>query len=233
MSTYSHARFFSIKNSLGLGVVGLMLFSAWLIFFVAPTEATMGDVQRIVYLHVAVAWGGLAGAGVMGCCAVAFLVQKKLEWDHWSQAAGEVGWLCATLTLVTGSAWAHEAWGTWWTWEPRLTASLILWFIFAGIFLLRSGIEEPLRRARIGGVLALVGMSDIPLVMMATRWFRGVHPVAPQMEPRMRWVLLATVICYTALFAYLTVQRRRQLEGLELASQLEARAWSAYPAPHH
>ncbi|MAT68333.1 MAG: hypothetical protein CMJ58_02300 [Planctomycetaceae bacterium] len=222
-----------IKDPLGWMVFSLILLSTWLVFFVAPTEATMGDVQRIVYLHVAVAWGGLAGASVMGCCGVAFLIHKKLAWDYWSQAAGEVGWLCATLTLVSGSAWAHEAWGTWWTWEPRLTASLVLWFIFAGIFLLRSAIDDPVRRARVGGVLALVGMSDIPLVIMATRWFRGVHPVSPAMEPRMRWVLLVTVICYTALFAYLVMRRRRQLEGMELASQLEASAWATCPVPHH
>lgn len=205
----------------GVFIAGLMLLSTWMIFFVAPTEVTMGDVQRIVYLHVAVAWGGLAGCLAMGGCAAMFLICRRLRWDFWSQAAGEVGWLCATLTLLTGSIWAHEAWGTWWTWEPRLTSSLILWTIYAGIFLARSGVEDPHRRARIGGVLAVIGMSDIPLVIMATRWFRGVHPVTPEMDPCMRWVLLVSVISYTALFAYLVVQRRQQLEVLEHITLLE------------
>jgi heme exporter protein C len=158
-----------------------------LIFVVAPTEETMGDVQRILYLHVAVAWCGLACGLAMGCSAAVYLLGRHLAWDHWSQAAAEVGWLCSTLTLVTGSAWAHEAWGTWWTWEPRLTSTLILWIIYAGIIVTRRSIEDPHRRARIGGMLAIAGTCDIPLVVMATRWFRGIHPVAataPVRAPR-------------------------------------------------
>jgi heme exporter protein C len=211
----------------GVVVAGLVLASLLLIFFVAPTEATMGDVQRIVYLHVSVAWCGLAGCLVMGFCAAMYLVRRRLVWDFWSQAAGEVGWLCTTLTLITGSAWAHEAWGTWWTWEPRLTSSLVLWMIYAGVMLVRSGIEDPRRRGRISAVIALVGASDVPLVLMATRWFRGVHPITPEMEPQMRLVLLASVVSFTALFAYLAVRRRGQLERAERTDQLESNYWCA------
>ena len=211
----------------GAVVACLVLASVLMIFFVAPTEATMGDVQRIVYLHVSVAWCGLAGCLVMGFCGAMYLVRRRLEWDFWSQAAGEIGWLCTTLTLITGSAWAHEAWGTWWTWEPRLTSSLVLWIIYAGVMLVRSSIDDPHRRARIGGVVALVGVSDVPLVLMATRWFRGVHPVTPEMDPRMRFVLLVSVVSFTALFAFLAVQRRRQLEHAERATQLENNYWCA------
>jgi len=211
--------------AVGALVACLVVASTWMIFFVAPTEATMGDVQRIVYLHVSVAWCGLAGFLAMGFCSSVYLIRRRLEWDFWSRAAGEVGWLCATLTLVSGSAWAHEAWGTWWTWEPRLTSSLVLWVIYAGIFLVRSSIEDPHRRARIGGVLAVVGMSDVPLVLMATRWFRGVHPVTPEMDPRMRLVLLVSVISFTALFTYLAALRRRQLKLSERAMQLETTLW--------
>ena len=209
-------------------IVTCLVFAAvWMIFFVAPTEATMGDVQRILYIHVAVAWCGLAGSLAMGFCGAMYLIRRQLEWDFWSQAAGEIGWLCATLTLITGAAWAHEAWGTWWTWEPRLTSSLVLWIIYAGLFLVRSSIEEPCRRARIVGVLAVVGMSDVPLVLMATRWFRGVHPITPEMDPLMRMVLLVSVISFTVLFTYLAMQRRRQLDVLERTTQLEMAAWSA------
>lgn len=227
MKTIASDRTPTLNSATGAAVACLVLVATWMIFFIAPTEATMGEVQRIVYLHVAVAWCGLAGCLAMGFCAAMFLVRRQLKWDYWSQAAGEVGWLCATLTLLTGSAWAHEAWGTWWTWEPRLTSSLVLWIIYAGIFLVRSSVEDPYRRARIGSVLALVGMSDVPLVLMATRWFRGVHPVTPEMDPRMRWVLLAAVISFTALFAYLSAQRKRQLELSERVTQLETTFWSA------
>lgn len=217
----------SSKGALIAGslITCLVLTSLVLIFFVAPTEATMGDIQRILYLHVAVAWCGLAGFAGMTIFGAVYLFRRDLKWDYWSQASGEVGWLATTLTLVTGSAWAHEAWGTWWTWEPRLTSSLVLWFVYAGIFLVRSSIEDPHRRARVSAVLALVGASDVPLIIMATRWFRGVHPVAPEMDPGMRWVLLVSVASFTALFAYLVVQRRRQLELAERAAELEISCW--------
>jgi len=186
--------------SAGLTIV-IFVLNTVSVFFVAPTEATMGDVQRILYVHVSVAWCGLASYVVMGVCAAMYLARRRLAWDHWSQAAAETGWLCTTLTLVTGSGWAHEAWGTWWTWDPRLSSSLILWLIYSGIILVRGSVEDPHRRARLGGVLALVGVTDVPLVIMATRWFRGVHPVSPEMDLQMRMLLLATVVCFTSLFA--------------------------------
>jgi heme exporter protein C len=189
----------------GLAIVG------WMIFVFAPREVTMGDVQRIVYLHVAVAWCGLAGCLAMGITGALYLLKGTPRWDEWSQAAGEMGWLCTTLTLATGSLWAHEAWNTWWTWEPRLTASLILWMLFAAYFLVRSNIESAERRARVGAVLAVLTLADLPLVVMATRWFRGIHPVSPEMDWRMRLVLLMTVLSFTLLFGWMVKVRRNQL----------------------
>jgi heme exporter protein C len=215
----------SKSSAAALAVAGMLFTALLMIFFVAPTESTMGDVQRILYLHVSVAWCGLAACVVMGCCAGMFLLRRQLEWDYWSQAAGEVGWLCATLTLLSGSAWGHEAWGVWWTWEPRLTSSFVLWVIYAGIFLVRSSVEEPLQRGRIGGILAVVGVIDVPLVLLATRWFRGVHPVAPEMDSQMRLVLLCSVVSFTSFFAYLVVQRRLHLELCEREARLEMAAW--------
>jgi len=189
-----------------LMAVGLSMILLW-----APREMTMGDVQRIVYLHVAVAWSGLLGCVVMGLTAGVYLLRRSPRWDHLSQAAGEIGWLCTTLTLATGSLWAHEAWNTWWTWEPRLTASLILWAVFGGYFLVRSSIEEPERRARVSAVLAIISMADVPMVVMATRWFRGMHPVSPEMDPSMRWTLLVSVVAFTVLLGWLGNVRRKQL----------------------
>ncbi len=204
------------------GVLALVAVASWSIFFVAPTEATMGDVQRIIYLHVAVAWCGLAAMIALGLCGGAYLVSRRLSWDFWSQALCEVGCLGTFLTLVTGSAWAHEAWGTWWTWEPRLTSSLVMWIMYCGMLLIRSSIEEPQRRARVGAVLAIIGVGDVPLVLMATRWFRGVHPVSPEMDPTMRVVLLTSLVSFTAVFAYLATMRRRQLEIADQVVELEA-----------
>jgi heme exporter protein C len=209
----------------GAMIACMLLTAAILIFFVAPTEATMGDVQRILYLHVAVAWCGLAGCMAMAFFGAMYLIRRCPKWDFWSQASGEVGWLCATLTLVTGSAWAHEAWGTWWTWEPRLTSSLLLWILYGGIFLLRSSIEDVNRRARTSAVLALVAVADVPLIFMATRWFRGVHPATPEMDPTMRLVLVVSVAAFSAFFAYLVVLRRRQLELADRVADLEVLSW--------
>lgn len=188
------------------------------IFLAAPTEATMGDAQRIVYLHVSVAWMGLASFVLVAASGVMYLVRRDLAWDHWSRAGLEIGWLCCSLTLATGSLWAHSAWNTWWTWDPRLTTAFVLWAMYSAALVLRSGVDDPHRRARIGAVLAIVGVLDVPLVVMATRWFRGIHPKSPRMEPTMQLVLLASVIGFTVFFTTLLILRRSQLR---LAGTLE------------
>ena len=207
--------------AVGLAVAALFALTGWMVFVFAPREATMGDVQRIVYLHISVAWCSLAGAVAMGLTAAAYLIRRNPAWDRWSQAAAEIGWLCATLTLVTGSLWAHKAWNTWWTWEPRLTAMLVLWVVLGGYFLLRSSIEDVQRRARLSAVLAILALADIPMIIVATRWFRGMHPVTPQMDPRMRVVLLTSLVTFTALFVLLTVLRKRQLDLAARVASLE------------
>ena len=214
----------AVFRAASVAVALLLAACGWLIFVFAPQEVTMGDVQRVVYLHVAVAWCSLALCVAMGLSAALYLVRRSPSWDHWSQAAGELGWLCSSLTLATGSLWAHEAWNTWWTWEPRLTATLVLWIVFGGYFLVRSSIEEPDRRARLSAVLAILALADIPLVIMATRWFRGIHPAAPEMDPRMRLVLLSSVVCFSALFVLLLLLRRGQLALVAEVATLERRA---------
>jgi len=174
----------------------------------------MADAYRIVFIHVAVAWIGLAGLLLTAAAGAMYLLRRNLSWDHWAQAAAELGWLGCTLTLITGSLWAHAAWNAWWTWDPRLTTAFILWAIYSGWLLLRRGVDDPHRRARLGAVLAIAGVVDIPLVLTATRWLRGMHPVAPTMEPWMHAALLASVCGLTVLFALLLVLRRTQL-GLE------------------
>lgn len=209
-------------NLAGPVVLALLLLAAiFAPFCLAPAERTMGEAQRIVYVHVPVAWLGLLGMVVMAASGVLYLARRDLYWDHWFQAASEVGWLCCSLTLVTGSLWARQAWGTWWEWDPRLTTSFILWVIYSGVLLARSSLEDPHRRARTGAILAILGTLDIPLVVMATRWFRGLHPVSPEMEPSMRITLLIGVVGWTLFFGWLTHRRRVQV-GLEhLARDLQ------------
>jgi len=193
-------------------LVAMLLAAAILAVTSAPMEQSMGHAQRVLYVHVSVAWLGLLGFIVMAAASVAYLLRRDLAWDYWSQSAGELGWLCCSLTLVTGSLWAHAAWGTWWTWEPRLLSSFILWALYSSYLLIRSGIPDAHHRARLSAVVAVLGVLDVPLVMMATRWFRGMHPVTPQMEPSMRAVMLLAVVSFTALFATLFLHRRTQIQ---------------------
>lgn len=209
----SRATRFATLATLGnLAIAVLLAAAIFAVCLFAPTEQTMGHVQRIVYIHVAVAWFGLLAFVSMAVCGIGYLGRRDLRWDHWAQACGEVGWLCCGLTLVSGSLWAREAWGTWWVWDPRLTASFILWVIYSGILIVRTGLDDARQRARIGAVLAILGMLDIPLVVMATRWFRGMHPVAPEMTPAMRLTLLITVLSFTVFFAVIVRRRASQLQ---------------------
>ena len=154
-----------------------------------------------------------------------YLCTRNRSWDQWSQAAAELGWLCCGLTLVTGSLWAHAAWGTWWTWDPRLTSAFILWMIYSGYLILRAQLDDPHRRGRLSAVFAIIGALDVPLVIVAAYWFRGIHPATAAMEPAMRMVLWLSVAGFTALFGVLLACRRSQLQLqalLELREQLIA-----------
>ena len=175
-----------LNRLLSCVAAGMVMTALAAIFLLAPTEETMGMAQRIVYIHVSVAWMGLAAFILMAVTGGLYLFRRDLAWDHWSRAALEIGWLCCSLTLATGSLWAHAAWNTWWTWDPRLTTAFVLWAMYSAALVLRSGVEDPHRRARIGAIVAIVGLLDVPLVIMATRWFRGIHPKSPHMEPAMR-----------------------------------------------
>ena len=214
-----------LPASLFTWVVASLLLAALLMAMqLAPTEQSMGQVQRILYIHVSVAWLGLLGFALMGVCALFYLVCRNLAWDHWSRAANEVGWLCSSLTLFTGSIWAHAAWGSWWTWDPRLTTSFALWALYSSCLIIRGSIQEPRQSARITSSLAFLGLIDLPLVIMATRWFRGIHPVSPEMESVMHLTLLLNLVGFTLFFGLLFTRRCSQLRTESLLRELELQA---------
>lgn len=203
-------------------LVLMLLFSAIMAAcVVAPTEVTMGHSQRIVYVHVSVAWVGLAGFPFMAVVGFLYLRSRNLAWDHWARATSEVSWICCSLTLITGSLWAHEAWGTWWTWDPRLTTAFVLWLIYSGYLVVGRSLEDPHHRARIGAVLAIAGALEVPLVLFATRLFRGIHPRSPDAEPVMLAVLLVSVVGFSTFFASLLVFRRKQLAAEQRLAYVE------------
>lgn len=151
--------------------------STYLALFFAPTEAVMGQVQRVFYFHIGTAWVGLLGFVIAAVAGVTYLITKDLKWDRFEVAAVEVSTMFFLITIVLGSIWARPAWNTWWTWDPRLTTAAITELIYVAYFMLRQGIEDPDRRARFGAVYTLLGGISAPITFMVIRLFRTIHPV--------------------------------------------------------
>jgi heme exporter protein C len=155
----------------------VLVIAAYLALVFAPTEAVMGQVQRVFYFHVGTAWVGLLGFLFAAVTGIIYLVTKDLKWDRVEVAAVEVSVVFFFITIVLGSIWARPAWNTWWTWDPRLTTAAITELIYVAYFMLRQGIEDPERRARFGAVYTLLGGISAPITFMVIRLFRTIHPV--------------------------------------------------------
>jgi len=164
--------------SLILGVLALagMSISIWMIFLYAPEDAVQGQPQRIFYFHVPIAWLGMLGFIVVAAGGIGYLITKDERWDWMARAAAELGALFITLTLVLGSIWGKTIWGTWWTWDARLTTTLILWFIYIGYLMLRSYMGRTPGSARAGAVLAIIGAIDVPIIYESVNWWGIVAP---------------------------------------------------------
>src|ERR1700730_14705005 len=142
----------------------------------APTENTMGLVQRIFYFHVSSAWSGFVSFILVFIGSVAYIRTRKLKWDWLSVASAEVGVAFFTIVLITGPIWAKPVWGIWWTWDARLTSSFLLWVLFVSYLILRTLVDEPERRAMVSAVFGIFAALDIPLVYFSIWWFRTQHP---------------------------------------------------------
>ncbi len=197
-----------------------MVVATGLVFFYAPMEATMGNVQRVFYFHVANAWVGMLAFTLAMISGIIYLRNKRPVWDIVGLASVEVGMVFMLIAIVTGSIWARPIWNTWWTWDPRLTTTTIMELVFASYLLLRQGIEEPERRARFGAVYAIIGFLSVPLTFFSIRIFRTIHPVvvganeagaqgAFDMTPKMGLTFAVSLIAFTILFAALTWHRIR------------------------
>jgi len=153
-----------------------MLAALWLVFIAVPTEREMGIVQRIFYFHVASAWVAFLGFFLVAGASAVYLWSGSAGADRLAQAGGEIGVLFCTLVLITGPLWARPIWGVWWTWDPRLTMTVILWAIYASYLMLRAfgGDDDAVRRY--AAVLGIVGVLDIPIIMVSVRLLRGIHP---------------------------------------------------------
>jgi heme exporter protein C len=162
-----------------LDIVSILLLAvaAYLALVFAPTEAVMGQVQRVFYFHIGTAWTALLGFIAAGVAGIIYLVTRDQKWDIIEVAAVEISLVFFLITIVLGSIWARPVWNTWWTWDPRLTTAAVTELIYIAYFMLRQGIEDPDRRARFGAVYAIVGAVSAPITFFAIRLFRTIHPV--------------------------------------------------------
>lgn len=198
-----------------LGVI--MAINLYLIFFYAPVERTMGPVQKIFYFHVPSAWVAFLAFFVVFVASIGFLARRREVYDRVASASASVGVLFCTIVLVTGPIWGKPVWGVWWTWDPRLTSTLVLWFLYVGYLLLRSFLPDETKRATLSAVLGIVGFLDVPIVYMSIRWWRNQHPSAvfaggegSGLDPRMKLAFFFSLGVFTLLYVVLLRLKVRQ-----------------------
>ena len=186
----------------------------------APTERVQGDVQRIFYVHLAVAWNAYLAFFLVFVASIVYLWKRDLWWDALARSSAEVGLLFTTLVLIVGSLWARPIWGVWWSWDARLTTTLLLWFIYVGYLMVRSSAADEARGARYAAVLGIIGFLDIPIIHQSVVWWRSLHPESvvtasggPAMPQSMLVALMINLIAFTILYIYL-LRLRLQAEAL-------------------
>lgn len=174
-----------------------------------PAEATMGDAQKIFYLHLPVAINTFLACFISFIASGVYLFQRRRVWDDLAAAAARVAVLLCTVVLVTGMVWGKSAWGAWWTWSPRLTFSLVLWLLYVVYLIIRPSIESAQRRALISAVYGVVAFLDVPLVYLSVRLMKDIHPTSVQLLPAMKLTLLLWFAPVTLMAAGLLVARFR------------------------
>src|SRR5579859_2167900 len=212
-----------------LGYVSLatLAIATYGIFFVAGPISGEGDAGRIVYFHVPMAWDAFLAFFVVLLASVAYLATRNPRCDHLGRASAEVGLVFTTLVLITGSIWGYPIWGTWWSWDPKLTATLVLWFMYVAYLMVRSYAEGE-RGPLYAAVVGIVAFLDVPFVYLSSYWWRSLHPppaIGPladqQPSATIVWILLLGLLAFTVLYAFL-VRVRAEIEAesakLELSS---------------
>ena len=213
------------RQALFYASAALMGITLYAVFIWVPTELNLGVSQRIFYFHVPLGWLGMLSMVIVAVAAIAYLVTGKEKWDALAYATAELGVVFASLILVTGVIWGRGDLGWWWTWDAKLTTTLILWFIYVSYLMVRAYAPKGSQGARFGAVVALFGAIDAPIIYMATVWWRTAHPelnAGPLAEDldaigsgRIYATLLLSTVTFTVLYAYLLVERfsLRRAEG--------------------
>ncbi|MEO5936967.1 MAG: cytochrome c biogenesis protein CcsA [Terriglobales bacterium] len=189
--------------------------------YAAPTEQTMGDIQRIFYYHVPSAWTSFAFFFVNFLASIWYLFKRRLSADALALASAEIGVVFCTIVLITGPLWAKPVWGIWWTWDARLTTTLVLWLIYVSYLILRR-FSDSQQTPTLAAALAIFGFLDVPIVYMSIRWWRTQHPqpvigggAGSGLDPEMRFALFANWAAFMALAALLVWFRYRIAMGAQ------------------
>src|ERR1700745_2167842 len=195
----------------------LLSFALYEALIAAPTERTMGDVQRIFYYHVPSAWTAFLLFMINFVASVVYLIRRNVKADILALVSAEVGVVFCTVVLVTGPIWARPVWGIWWTWDLRLTLTLLLWLIYVSYLVLRR-FSTSSQTALLAAVLAIFGALDVPLVYFSIWFFRTQHPSpviggGGSIDPRMLHILLLNWVAFS-FFAALVCWSRYRLEVL-------------------
>lgn len=222
-------------------VVVLLMWGYYQAIYVAPNDAMQGEISRIIYYHVPHASLSFIFFGVSLIGSIGFLALKRSKperaqlFDAWALSGAEIGVVFCTIALITGPIWGRRAWGIWWTWDARLTTTLVLWLIYVSYLLLRRFSAGP-QMQTLAAVLGIFGALDVPIVYMSNRWWRTQHPAPvfggdqdsgmkdPTMVHALLWNMLAW-FCWGMLVLFLRFQverRHQQYAALEAQEALEA-----------
>jgi len=199
----------TIRRGLAITVVALLGVLA--VYLLAqgytPIEARQGLAQKIFYVHAPSAWACLLAFSLTGVTGGLYLWLRDPRLDLFGESSAEVGLIFGVIVLTTGPIWGKPIWGTWWTWDARLTLTLFLFFLFVGYMALRSAIADPSERARFSAVVGIMGMILVPFVHLSVYFFRTLHPQpvllkpsAPSMDPQMLRTLLVSIGVFTVLY---------------------------------
>ncbi|MFQ5484027.1 MAG: cytochrome c biogenesis protein [Desulfobacterales bacterium] len=199
-----------------------MLAALYAIFIYAPVEKTMGIVQKIFYLHVPAAFLSFFAFFITFLASIVYLYQKDQKWDVIAYCSAEIGVLFCSIVLITGPIWAKPVWNVWWTWDPRLTTTLILWFIYLAYLMLRGVVREN-QRANLSAVFGIIGFANVPITFFAIRLWRTIHPVVItargiNISKPMKYTLLLT-FCAFFLFFLSLLKNRIKLERAKIKTE--------------
>jgi len=208
-----------------------------LVIFYAPVEQEMGLVQKVFYFHVASTWVGMLGFTLSTVAAVIHLKSGNMKWDNAGLSGIEIGMVFVGLGIVSGSIWARPIWNTWWTWDPRLTTTLIMELIYFAYLILRGSVDDPLRRARYAAIYSIIGFASVPLTFLSIRLFRTIHPVVfgedssssgmLALSSRMQFTFVFSLLAFTLFFVVLFWHRYRlgrlqsEFEQLKTSAETE------------